>query len=158
MILHYLAFLYRCSDAPAEAVLLAGLYGAALDGGDDGAGGASLTTATVTRGETGIENLGGAKPENVARVLWRIESERVGFTSAGVTFRYLDSEVSGGTGSRLTLYQAPAPTGPWTIVPGQSHDDARREISGTVGSLEYFAILRSRGTASLGSAMWTIFK
>ncbi len=81
----------------------------------------------------------------MADVCWRIETTRVGWTGATLTFRYVDSEIPGMDESLLTLYQAPALDGPWTQVTTQAVDEARNQISATVTASGYFA-MRDRDT------------
>jgi hypothetical protein len=98
---------------------------------------ASQEIVILTRNNSGISGL-----SNVATVRWEIQTSRSGWSGARVTFKYLDSEVSGLTVSNLRLYQSASLGGGWALLADQSHDQQINEISGTVSSLtsKYFAI------------------
>lgn len=104
-----------------------------FDSGDQ----ASIQRVTLTRSNSGISNL-----PNVAPVIWEVETDRTGWESATVTFKYTDAEILGFEESGLFLYKAPTPSGPWTHVTNQAHDFDRNIISSTVSpsELDFFAI------------------
>lgn len=105
------------------------------DFADNGAGGASTEQVTVIRSNASIENL----PQTPANVLWEITTDRVGFSQAGVTFRYTDEQIEMLDESTLTLYKADSPLGPWTALP-TNLKAKRNEISAPLTSFSYFAI------------------
>jgi len=72
--------------------------------------GVSLTTATLTRNNTGV---GLPILADVADVRWEITTDRTSF-SADLTFHYLDSEITGLDESTLGVFAAPALAGPYT--------------------------------------------
>ncbi len=112
------------------------------DSADNGAGGASTETLVLTRSKSGITNLTPAS--DVANVVWEITTDRIGFTDANVTLKYLDSEITGisGTESGLSIFTAPAASGPWTEL-ASTVDTARNEISATVTGFSFFAIAKA---------------
>ena len=63
-------------------------------GGDNGQGAASVTTVTLARLNPAARDLGALSGRS-ANVLWRIETDREGFSPAEVSFQYLDSEIAG---------------------------------------------------------------
>jgi len=105
----------------------------------------SLTTVTLIRSDSGITALSSNGSNNdIADVLWSVTTNRSAFSQAALTFRYLDSEVSGLAENSLQLYQAPTASGPWTLMGNQSLDTLHNTIGGTVNGFSYFAI---KGTA-----------
>jgi hypothetical protein len=113
-----------------------------FDAGDNGSGEPSQETATLTRNNLGISNL--APPgfeSDVADVVWEINTDRVNWTSAAVTLKYLDSEIAGisGVEADLGIFTAPALSGPWTFQP-TTKDAARNELRATVSGFAFFAI------------------
>lgn len=138
----------RAGNAPASSV------GTAANGSDDdspssrcwidfadgsgpGNAGASMQTVTLVRSGASIAGL-----PHAASVLWRVESDRGGWTSAKVTLKYTAAEAASLGEHRLSIYRADNPAGPWTLVPGSVHDTARNRVSGTVETFGYFAIGR----------------
>ncbi|MCC6491141.1 MAG: FG-GAP repeat protein [Candidatus Hydrogenedentes bacterium] len=105
--------------------------------GDDGNGGASLATVTLTRSDPAITNL--CALEHVADVAWDVNWSRVGCTTADVVFQYLDSEIAGLTEEDIQLFEAASLSGPWTPVEGQALEPIRNEIGGA-GTGRYYAI------------------
>jgi hypothetical protein len=110
------------------------------DSADNGSGGASLTTVTLTRSTAGIDDLDPIS--GVATSVWEITTDRTGWTSADVTFQYTDAEVAGIPGlveSALVIFQAPALTGLWIELP-TTVDTLRNEVTVTVTSFSFFAV------------------
>lgn len=101
-------------------------------------GNAAPATVTLTRNVDAINNFD--ESDKLANVTWDLTTTRTGWSSANVTFHYLDTEVDGFLESALVLYQAAAPSGPWTEVPIQSLDTRRNEITATVTSFSHFVI------------------
>jgi FG-GAP repeat len=127
------------------------------DGSGPGVAGASLETATVTRTDTGITNLGDGTLADVADVRWEISTDRTGWTSADVTFQYTPAEVAGLNAPTLRVHQSLALSGPWTEVAVQSHVVTHRQITATVTSFSHFAILGALGqTTAVGA--WEIYR
>jgi hypothetical protein len=86
---------------------------------DDGAGpasGASLVEVELHRSDAAIAGLPNA-PAETADVLWRLQTNRANWTTAEVSLRYVDGEMGSLDEQFLRVFQAPAPTGPWTIAP-----------------------------------------
>jgi hypothetical protein len=96
---------------------------------------ASLQTVTLTRNNSGITNLA-----DTANVLWELNTNRTGWTSANVTFKYLDSEISGFNEADLKLFRESSVNGPWLEVSGASLDQNRNQVIGNVSSLGFFAL------------------
>jgi len=117
------------------------------DGTGVGTAGSSLQTVTLYRSRSGITNFGNGSSMDIANVCWQISTDRTGWTSGQVTFRYMDSEITGMDESSLRLYQAPALSGPWTLIATQSVNANKNQITGTVSSMGYFAI---RDTGIIG--------
>jgi hypothetical protein len=103
-----------------------------------------LQAVTLTRSDASIENLGDGSLDDVADVMWRVETDREGHESMGVSLKYLDGEIALIEESTLTLHRSSAPSGPWTAVAGQSLLTARNEVRADVPSTEgeavYFAL------------------
>ena len=127
------------------------------DGSGPGVAGASLETATVTRNDSGITNLGDGSLADVADVRWEISTNRTGWTSADVTFQYTPAEVAGLNIPTLRVHQAPALSGPWTEVAVQSHDVTHRSITATVTSFSHFAILGAQEDSTSVNT-WEIYR
>jgi hypothetical protein len=107
-----------------------------FDAGDNGSGSASLQTVTVNRTNSGLSGNLGA---NSAGTVWEITSDRVGWSSAVVMFKYTDAEIAGLTEANLTLYQADNIAGPYTEL-ATTVDAARNTVSATVTGFSFFAI------------------
>lgn len=104
-------------------------------GGDNKLGGASLQTIRLDRNNARISNLDGARP-----VLWEITSDRTN-PACEITFKYLDSEISGVAEDSLQLFHAPQPSGPWTaLLDGFVRYPARNLLKARTESLGFFAI------------------
>ena len=131
----------KAGDAPRVAVGITG------DGSNDStpdarafidfADGATTSTQTVTliRSNTSIQNL-----PNAADVMWEISTDRLTWTTAELTLRYTDDEIAGLEESELQLLTALSPSGPWEVLPTQSLDLSRNQITGTVNFLSYYAL------------------
>jgi hypothetical protein len=110
-----------------------------FDAGDDGSGGASLQTVTVTPSNAGIG--GELSPANTANVLWQIATDRVNWTTATVTLQYLESEIAGLNEANLVLYKADSLAGPWQqVTSGYVLDAQRNRVTAEVGGFSYFAL------------------
>jgi hypothetical protein len=126
------------------------------DSADNGSGGASTETVTITRSNSGITKLQaelvpfGYPANPIADVMWQISTDRINFTSAEVTFKYTDAEIAGvGTGSEdMSVFTAPSPRGPWTQL-DTAFDLNRNEATVTVNGFSYFAIASLGGDVSL---------
>jgi hypothetical protein len=112
-----------------------------FDAGDNGSGGASLQTVSLTRTNSGLTGTLGA---NSAASIWEITTDRVGWSSAEVTFKYTDSEIAGLTEANLTLYKSDTIGGPYTELP-TTVDIARNTVSATVSDFSFFAIGNGTG-------------
>ncbi|MDK2972683.1 MAG: hypothetical protein PWP23_2438, partial [Candidatus Sumerlaeota bacterium] len=104
----------------------------------------SRQDVTLTRSNASI-NLADAAGQTLgepANVLWKIETDRTGYSAAQVQFRYLDSDIAslGVAETALALYRAADPAGPWTSVPISKRNIVRNTIAATVPTLGYFAI------------------
>lgn len=137
-------------DHPGDA--LPEKYGAARVSIDytDGTN-ASTTTVTLTRNDTGISNLGGGSLTDVADVQWQITTDRTAFSSAEVVFDYINSEVSGLSEANVRLVQAPAQSGPWTVVDTQTQDVSQNRITATVSGFSFFALLEDTDAPDVSS-------
>ncbi len=109
-------------------------------GFDAGPAASSQVSVSLTRSNQGISNLGDGTRTDLAAVLWHLSSDRIGFSSATITFQYLDSEIGTLYEPGLRLYHASSPAGPWADVPVQALDTLRNTITCRVSSLGYFAI------------------
>lgn len=109
-------------------------------GFDIGSATSSIVTAALTRHNQGISNLGDGTRTDLAAVLWSLSTSRVGYSTATITFQYLDAEIGGLYEPGLRLYHSASPSGPWTDIPGQVQDLRRNTITCRVASLGYFAI------------------
>ena len=74
-----------------------------------------------------------------ASVFWHVETNREAWSTVGVQFKYLDSEIDGADETQLELYRADSVVGPWTRV-ASTVDINRNRISADVDELGYFAI------------------
>jgi hypothetical protein len=106
-------------------------------GAGSGVGNASTETVILTRDGSSIQNL-----PNHANVLWEIQSDRVGFNSAEITLKYLNSELVGLPPTAefdLNMYQSASPAGPWTKLQS-SRSTHFNEVKATVTGFSYFAL------------------
>jgi hypothetical protein len=98
----------------------------------------SLVTVTRFADADGVSNA----PGPLAGVLWRVESERTGYTGARVTLQYLPQETYLVNESNLRLVTADSLEGPWTEASLQVWDRGRNRVSGNVDALpKYFALV-----------------
>lgn len=108
----------------------------------------SLQTVTLTRNDSSIADL-----TDTANVMWEVSSDRTGWTSAEVTFKYTNTELLGLSESSLKLFTAPETSGPWTEVSGSTCIAERNQIKGTVSGFGFFAI---QGTPNLPADLWML--
>ena len=101
----------------------------------------SITTVTLTRSDSAISNLGDGSLSDVADAMWQISTTRTGFTSAIITIHYVDSEIASLTESKIRLYKASSPSGPWTQVATQTTNTMSNTLTATVTGFSYFALL-----------------
>lgn len=106
----------------------------------------SLQTVTLTRNNSSITNL-----SSTAGVMWQLSTNRTGWTSAELTFKYTNAELAELPEENLKLFTATAPTGPWTEVSGSSVDVGRNQISGIVSAFGYYAL---QGTPTPRENVW----
>lgn len=117
-----------------------------FEAGDNGSGGASQQTVTLTRSRAGISGIANIP----ANVVWQIESDRTD-ESSEVCFRYTDAEVAGIAEASLQIIHAPTLSGPWELLSNQSIDTDNNQLCGKTDHFSYFALL-----ASLGASISTI--
>lgn len=119
----------RCNHgAPDSRAWIGFANGAGPDSG------ASLQTVVRASGDPGLH------PDMFAmQVYWILSSDREGFSSAGVRFRYTDEEVLPFVEETLVLNHSMTGLPPWTAVPA-TVDLARNTIEAEVTSLGTFAI------------------
>jgi len=110
-----------------------------FDGGQGpGNKNSSLQTVTLTRNDGGIRVL---RPERLANVQWRVETNRTGWRKTRVTLKYTDAEIAGLREETLRVWRASSPRGPWALYSsGMVREPQRNRISVNVPSLGYFAI------------------
>jgi large repetitive protein len=108
----------------------------------DFADGAAVSTETVQLFRNNSILSGLTDPANVA---WEVTSTRTGWTSAELTFRYLDSEIVGLNEANLQLVKAPSASGPWTLLP-TTVDQVKNTVSATVSGFSYFALVSTPST------------
>ncbi len=113
-----------------------------FDAGDNGTGGASLQTVTITRSNSGLS--GGVDSSNAANVAWEISTDRTGWTNAELVFKYTDAEISGLTEAHLVLYKAASASGPWTELT-TTVDTDKNTLTTSVSSFSWFAISDQSG-------------
>jgi hypothetical protein len=110
------------------------------DGGNGfGNRGASLDTVTLIRSGASIRNIGSPTSAK-ANVLWEITSDRVAWSEAEITVKYLDSEIPLLIEDSLLLMQAPTVEGPWVVARDVARDTDRNQVSGKVSELGFFAL------------------
>lgn len=83
---------------------------------------ASLTTTTVVRGHSPLDNNG--TDQSIAR-WYRLEPPPQQANELDFVFRYASSELNGLSGSTLALYIGDGPLGPWTFVPSTANGTER---------------------------------
>ncbi|MGF1573206.1 MAG: integrin alpha [Sumerlaeia bacterium] len=135
----------KAGNAPRQAIGISG------DGSNDStpdsrvfidfADGSNISTQTVklTRNNASINNL-----PDAANVMWEISTDRIDWSSAEITLRYTDAEITGLNEAELMLYTAPDPTGPWEPVTQLVKEPQRNQLSGTVTAFGYFALSTSQ--------------
>ena len=143
----------KAGDAPRVAVGISG------DGSNDStpdarafidfADGATTSTQTVTltRDNDAIENL-----DNAADVMWEVSTNRTGWTSAEVCFNYTDAEILGLDESKLTLYIADNPAGPWNRMTKEVTRESRNQVCGITSHFSYFALAEKSNRARIEQA------
>jgi hypothetical protein len=103
---------------------------------------ASLQSVTLHRIVTGAENsekIAGEEP--VAETMWHVTTNREGWQSAELIFKYTESDIEHfqDMEARLSLYRSESPQGPWVEL--ESTTDVRKNrISAQTQALGYFAI------------------
>ncbi len=95
-------------------------------GGAAAGGGASRATVALQRNTNGLS---GFEQFIVAPVHWRLETNREEWTQANAILRYTPAEAQGLDLELLSVYTAPAVSGPWTLASGQIHEPNRRQIN-----------------------------
>lgn len=143
----------RSGDAPAAAIGVSG------DGSNDstpdsrcwidfdegngpGNSGSSLQTVTLTRNDWRTAELDTG--EKIATsVVWEVETDRTGWSSVTVSFRYVAKELAGIDETTLELWHsAGGPDGPWsTVMDGFELDISRNRICGRTNALGAFTIV-----------------
>lgn len=105
---------------------------------DDGEDIPALVEATIHRSRPG--NAGDS--DDVLPVYWEITTERSGWTSAGVTFVYLDSELDDANvdEDQLAIAFSGSSSGPWRFVPTLNFPE-RNTIAGRIDEPGYFALV-----------------
>ena len=116
-------------------------------------GDGNTVSATITRSNAGISNLGNGSGTNVVPVLWNLSTTRTGWTSAKIALEYSDAEVAGFSEDKLTLYQAAAPAGPWVEVPSATVLASANRVSFSTDTLGYFAIITDTPVISLAGEL-----
>ena len=71
--------------------------------------------------------------------MWEISTDRTGWASAEVTFKYTNAEIEGLDESSLRIFQAASPSGPWTELP-TTRAPQRNEVRATVTTFGFFAL------------------
>lgn len=112
----------------------------------DGGSTASVR-ATIHRGEGVVTGLEAGSTQDIAGVAWDLATSRTGLSSISVRFQYLDSEIGGLCEGCLNLYQAPAFSGPWTLVSTQTLDLRRNTVTALVSGFSCFALLNDHSLA-----------
>lgn len=114
-------------------------------GGDDGLGGPTVHTATLTRGGAGAT--GFSEPAELADAIWHIDGARANSGWTLLELQYLDSEIAAlpdlDETTELAVFQAPALDGPWTrrdTTVDAASNTATASVSPDFG---YFSIARS---------------
>ena len=101
-------------------------------------GTAATATAALTHSGAGITNLG--SPDDVADVVWAVNTTRTDWSHATLTLQYLDSEIAGLTEADLMLARARTLAGPWSHVSPAALDTDANTITATVDGLSFFAL------------------
>ncbi len=116
-------------------------------GSGPGKDGASLQTVTITRRGSDLSNI-----NNPANVYWYLETDREDYIIEGrggvtagqvdIMVKYIDGDIWHLDENSLALYQAPSPSGPWTLMENQVLNTGQNRIKARVNGLlpQYFAI------------------
>ena len=81
-------------------------------------------------------------------MLWQIESDRIGFASAEITLKYLQSEVANlSDEAGFTIHAAPAPSGPWTPLLTARRPE-RNEVKAAVSGFSFFTVVGQPNAAA----------
>ncbi len=92
---------------------------------------ASMQTVTIHRNQS----LGSTSSPTV----WEVSTDRTGWTSASLKFKYTEAEVTGLTEADLVLYKADSIGGPYAPLT-TTVDAAKNTVSADVSSFSFFAI------------------
>jgi hypothetical protein len=114
-----------------------------VGGAGTGNGGASMQTVTLRRSDDLIQNLGDLSRDEIADVLWKVETDRADYHFAWITLNYLDLEIEDFGEERLRVFEAPSPDGPWSLVEMQMRMPDRNAVKLDVPSFtgpKYFAL------------------
>lgn len=101
------------------------------------AGSASSESVTLTRANSGVGNL--VPLSSVAAVVWEISTNRSGWDSAQLTFKYTNAEINGLLESNLKLFTSTALIGPWSEIT-TTVDVNRNEATAVVAGFGFFAL------------------
>ena len=102
----------------------------------------SLTTVSLTRNDTGV-SMGDLS--QVADVNWEISTDRTNF-SADVTFKYLDSEISGLTESALAVSSAATLGGVYTELASTLDEDKNEATVSGLAAFSFFIVVDTTDT------------
>ncbi|GJM08259.1 MAG: hypothetical protein DHS20C11_05350 [Lysobacteraceae bacterium] len=83
--------------------------------------------------------IGGTPPGVPASVMWKISSDRTGWTEANVRLKYLPSEAPGFNGQLVEIAYSSSPAGPWTSLPTAA-DAGTNSATATTTELGYFIV------------------
>jgi hypothetical protein len=131
-----------------------------FDGHGPGAGtdAPSLERVTLIRSNSGITNLGGGTLDDVANVVWRVQTTRGAYIGGRATFHYTDAEIAGLDEWSLNLVRAPSLSGPWEIVLSQSVETAYNRIWGSsLTEFGYFALVGPSAVPSRAESQWDAY-
>jgi hypothetical protein len=110
------------------------------DGSGPGLKGASIQTVELIRSDAGIS--GGLDTASTANVAWHVSTDRTGWTSAALRFRYTNAEINGLNERNLHLYSSASLAGPWSeVTNGFTANPGANTIGGTVSELDRFFVL-----------------
>ncbi len=120
-----------------------------VDGMGVGLDNASIVTVTREMlPSKGPSNL----PDDALPVRWEITTERTAWTSAELTFRYLDAEVGQRDEMQARIYYSESASGPWTELE-TTNDPERNRVSSRVSDTGFFTI---SAPAPESRTMWII--
>lgn len=123
------------------------------DLGSNGLGEPSTEAVTITRSKSGITYL---NPVHVANVTWEITTDRTGWASAQVTFKYTDAEIRTLIEDDLAIHQLSSP-GVWTALPTMI-DTNRNEASAIVSELSKFVLAEPGAIPPLALRNWKMYE